>query len=392
MGLTHRIAHLVMLLLVVIYVPFWLGVVGLLGYGGYQFSVFAYQRAIAPNLPGAALLIFAASLDLAVVGTSLLILLGLVPIVFRDVNEPVSGVRLEKGDHKTLFALLERYCKRLGTRMPDEAILTPFGETRIREVAVGDEKGTVRRNVRTLVIGAAHVVHLRVDEFGTILCHELAHAATGDTRFFRRIERFFNSMAAALYLTSDEDLEGEESGLLQKLTYWGLLAYYYAFAVVYFADSRRREYRADRISAEVCGPQNVRNMLIKIHLPEYLPELSIEKVFIDFAESDRKIKTNLYDEHRKRWSAMAQPNRTTAENQMFLERHGLWSSHPSLTCRMRNLANVEADEWALDKPAARLFAKWSKLEEKMSDELVAWGRREFAEHIDSLDRELRHSI
>ena len=78
-----------------------------------------------------------------------------------------------------------------------------------------------------------------------------------------------------------------------------------------------------------------------------------------------------------------------AESHMFLQKHSLLDTHPSLAARMRNLGTVSAKEWVVDKPATRLFKDWDNLEREITKEMVEWGREAFAEHLHRLDFELR---
>jgi hypothetical protein len=186
----------------------------------------------------------------------------------------------------------------------------------------------------------------------------------------------------------NEAQDEEEGGWANWLMLLALFAYYRVFALLYSADGRRREHRADRMSAEICGPQNVRNALMKTHLTNYLPELTLEELFNEYCTSERDIK-NIYQEHRNRWAQVPPARRQQAENEMFLEPPSVWSSHPCLSRRMRALAKVTAKEWVVDKPATRLFSRWAHWEQLITEKLITWGRAKFEEHINTLDRELR---
>ena len=74
---------------------------------------------------------------------------------------------------------------------------------------------------------------------------------------------------------------------------------------------------------------------------------------------------------------------------MFMEKHGVGDSHPCLTARIRNLKQVTAKEWVVDKPAASLFGNWDAVERLITKELVTWGRKLFAEYMRRLDLQVR---
>ena len=71
--------------------------------------------------------------------------------------------------------------------------------------------------LRTLVVGAGLLVHLRIDELTTILCHEMAHARAGDTRLCRLATRFNYAMIAAIYEHYEEEEQSEQNTWLNAL-------------------------------------------------------------------------------------------------------------------------------------------------------------------------------
>jgi hypothetical protein len=389
----HYVNRLILWVMMVLYVPLIVGVVVALCAGGYFITAFVVKRAVdfRPGWIWSA--VGALAVDLCILGISLMLLLGLVPLLFRRVMPEGGGLRLRATDHPTLFQLISRFCKRFGTRQPDEVYLTPLDDTAIGDLTVEDEGGQIRKNIRTLWLGAALVVHLRADEFGTVLCHELAHAATGDTRFSQTADRFFRSMAAAIELRQAEPDPDDTfmDRLLGGVIVYLLIAYYSLFRLFYTCDSRWRELRADRMSAEVCGPQNVRNALIRSCLCETVPELRLQDLFMEYFVNERDVQ-NVYREYRNRWKNLPAARVQEVENAIFMYRRSAWDSHPSMPERIRALRRVTAKEWVVDKPATALFHNWSALERAITRELVTWGRSAFAAHLERLDRELRLPI
>lgn len=321
----------------------------------------------------ALLMLFLIAANVSIGCVSLLLLIGLSKLFTRFRSESVYGLRLQPAQHKAFFELLERVCRKLRVRPPQECYLSPFSDTCIADRNVTDEDGRVRRNVRTLVLGAALLVHVRIDEFTTILCHEMAHAKAGDTRMCWMAARFYHALVSAIGLQLQEEAESQQNTWLNGLVRMGLMVYYRVFCVLYSADERWCELRADRMSATICGPQNVRNMLIKIHLAGYIPDLNIESLVFEYSENGQDM-DNLYQEYRRRWEQLPAARLEAAENQMFLDRHSLYDSHPCLASRIRGLKGIEAKEIRGDKPATRLFIDWDRLEQAMTRGLMRRGR------------------
>lgn len=384
----YRLNRTVLYCLMLAYVPLILLTAAGLSYGAFRLTLWALHA-----LPGVLrlrgyMVVLAIGVDLAVVAAVALLLFGLIPLFFRNVIPEPYGERLDPRRHPNLHGVIERLCKRLRTRVPETCLLTPFEHTGIGDLTFADADGVVHRGVRTLMLGAAHVVHTRADEFVTILCHEIAHTATGDTWMSRLSNRLHASLQMQVELQDRRNTQ--EHGWLHFFLTLLLMSYYYVFARLYCRDHRYRELRADRISAEVCGPQNVRRALIKVHLVGYLPELSIERLWAEYCQNDRDV-ANLYAEYRQRWENLSQERQEAAESEMFMARTSPWHSHPALADRIRNLRGVEAKELQMDHPATKLFRQWEALEHQITLRVVAIGRAMHEEYLDELDRGLQMS-
>lgn len=385
----YRLNRLALVTMMAFYVPSILAIIGVLLYGGYLLTMAAFGfehrvsmvRMFAPFL--------ALSLDLTLLGVCFLLAIGLIPLLFRTARMGDEGLVLEEEDHPSLFALIDRFAKRLNTHPPAVVYLTPFADASINDLDVVNEDGSVTKRVRTLCIGAGLVIHLRADEFMTVLCHEMAHAAAGDTVGSITAGRFFGAMESAVQLhTWEEDPEGPS--VIDRLIRLGLLGYYRVFALLYLLENRRREYAADHLAATICGAQKVRDMLIRVHLPGRLPALSLEALFLEYSQNQMPME-NLYDEHRRRWRELSPVALSRAENEMFLQKQTVWDSHPALARRLKNTVRVKSKELELDKPATKLFRNWRELERKITQVLITWGRMAFERHLHRLDLDLRES-
>ncbi len=388
--LLYRLNRLALYALMLSYVPSILAAVAAMGYGALCLTMWGLRLCRTSSQLGARLLILIAALDIAVVFVAGLMLLGLLPLFFRDVQKQPYGERLDLPRHPNLHGLLQRLSKRLHVRPPDTCLLTPSDDTGIADMNIVGADGRVMRNVRTLLLGAALVVHTRINEFATIVCHEMVHAAAGDTRLSRLARRFHYSLVAQVMYHSGA-VGARRRVWVSRIVYGLLLGYYYAFTLLYLADCRYRELRADRVAAEICGPQSVRNALIKTHLVSQLPELSIEALWEEYCQNEKDMH-NLYAEHRQRWEQLPAGRRERAESEMFLRRGSVWQTHPSLAERVRNLADVAAHELTGDEPAARLFHQWEALERQVTDRIVSSGRAMYQDYMDRMDRQLRIGV
>lgn len=325
--------------------------------------------------------LWALSLGLA----ALLMLLGLLPLFFRELDDQPEGERLSPRQEPRFDALVRRLCQRLNIPPPDLYLLTWDDNASIGDLDYKDEQQRLIRKVRTLSVGAALVVRTRVDELATLLCHELAHAAAGDTRMSRRTHRFFQSMCTLVYLHEDEP--EDEPDFMRFVLRMLLSGYFYLFLWLYARECRYHELRADRVAAEICGPQNVRNMLMKAHLTGCLPELDIIELCRRFSEEDAD-PASLYREYEAGWAAVPPERRALAENEMFLEQTDMFGTHPCLSDRIRNLTDVRTKELANAQPATALFRFWEHLETKLTRRLMRWGRAEHKAMIAALNRAL----
>ena len=372
----YRLNRVLVFLAMVLYVPLVLAVVAGLAVGVWLLVSGAVgwlpEARLSPRGSGV-LLLFVVFVSISAGGIALLLLLGLLRLFTRVPGEPPYGILLSPLRQPAFFELLGRVCTKLKVKPPQQCYLSPFDEMSIGERPLAQEGGKVGKNVRTLVIGAALLVHLRIDELTTVLAHEMAHAKAGDTRMCRLAWRFNNAMAESIVAQAREEAESQAATWLNFLVRMGLTAYYMLFNLMYAADERWREMLADQLSARICGPQNVRNALIEIHLAGSVPELSIMALLAEYCETGLDM-GDLYNEHRRRWEQLPTERIRAAENETFLERHSLYDSHPCLAVRMRALKAIEAKEIRGEKPATKLFPDWERLAELMTQTLMRRGR------------------
>ncbi len=384
--LLYRLNRFALYTLLLSYVPLVIGVAAGTLVALFYLDRYLIRALFAGEGPSALAVIAAGAASLVGLVFAGLCLFGLLPLFFRRVDEPPHGLRLNARENPKLFALLERIAKRLGIAVPDQCLIGPTAQASVADLSLETRRGGPNRE-RVLILGAGLIVHMSVAEITTILCHEMVHAATGDTRLGRLAERFLHSLFYQIHHCLPSR-EADDPDWPSKFLLILLLAYLRLYELLYAADSGYRELRADRVAAEVCGPQNVRNMLVKLGLVIYVPELSIEALLEHYVADQRDIH-NLYQEHRRRWAELTAARREAAETAMFLRPTSRWDSHPSFSDRIRNLADIEARELVADQPATSLFRAWEGIEERMTAGIMDWGRWAFQNYLRELDWAVR---
>ncbi len=320
-----------------------------------------------------------------VVATSLI--LSLLQLLLRLKVAAPTGLLLRPESHPDVFRLIDRIARRLRVSPPSVVVMMPQNEAAIAYVDV--ETGGRTRRQHVLILGVLDVLDSNTAEFAATVCHELAHAAAWDTRAARGIVRFYAAMAAALDISDPTDDSGEhETTWALYLLHGPLLGYFYLFTLLYLYDSRLREYRADRVAAQVCGRQRTCDMLRKAHRRSRLPELDLLRLAESAVSRDDPPET-VYDLYRERLAAVPRRRWEDAENQAFLEPQTVWSTHPNLADRFRRLASVDAPELPSGAPASKLFFDWRMIERECSAKVMLSAKLLTSLEDRMLDRVLR---
>lgn len=290
----------------------------------------------------------------------LLLLYSLLLLLIPRRYEPPPGVQLREQANRSVFELIKRVAKRLNVKPPALVLVEPGASASIGYFDIDDEHGHRREHV--LIIGAQDILMSSAAEFTATVCHELAHAAAGDTVMSRGIARFYMSLSLAIAVVHDDEIEG--FSLLGWLAHLPLMGLFWVFTVLFLYDCRLREYRADRVAAQFCGPQHTRDMLRKTYRLPRIPELDVGELVARVAGRERP--GNLYDEFRARLANVSERRWQAAENEAFQEPATVWSTHPNLADRFRKLANIDAPELPVNRPARDLFLDWDRIENQLS--------------------------
>lgn len=328
-------------------------------------------------------------LDATMFASCIILLFGLLPLILHNPSDHVPGIEIRESEHPKLFEVLRRIAARMETAVPAGFYLHHGRGASIAELLLKDETGrTVRK--RSLMFGAALVLELRADEFITILCHEIAHAAGGDTWLGQFSQRFYRSMILAIGGHMLESPDGQKPGLFATAMQYLLLGYFLLFALFFRMEDRAQELRADRLAAEICGATVTRNTLIRIAALSSFDSLDPWRIANQLALHEKPVE-NLFDHYRKARAAISDSRLTAAENNVLLTPHTLWSTHPRITDRIRVISSVHARGVSSPLPATTLFNDWPRLEQMLSDEIMVFARAIHAARLKMLDRDLRRA-
>lgn len=294
--------------------------------------------------------------------TSVTLLASLALLFWRLQLPAPFGLWLRRDSNRTAFELIDRVARRLRITPPELVVILPGMEASISPVDL-EEDGR-RRKAHALVIGAQDVLNSNVSEFTATICHELAHAAAGDTRLGRILHRFYLSLVSAASVREDE--ESDVFSLPAWLAHLTVAGFLHLFTLLYLANSRAQEYRADRVAAQICGPQRTRDMLRKTIRVGHLPELDIWTIAAKAVNMEPQPK-NLYDILRERMRSVPKTRLEAAENEAFQAPASVWHTHPNLADRFRRLSEVSGPELASERPASDLFTDWARIEKSLSE-------------------------
>lgn len=175
--------------------------------------------------------------------------------IFRNpkLDFSVDGKLLDPGQSSALWSRLRKICDRVGTQPPDQIIAGIDDNFFVTEQAVKVEGKQV--SGRTLFISLALLKQLQSAEADAILAHEMAHFSGQDTMYSKRI--------APLLLRYDNYLQALANGALTLPIYYFMLCFRAMYQLSLGSLSRQREFRADRIAADVTSPDDLAAALLR---------------------------------------------------------------------------------------------------------------------------------
>ncbi|GAA2028781.1 hypothetical protein GCM10009839_30070 [Catenulispora yoronensis] len=201
---------------------------------------------------------YAASARVAVALFGLLFMVPAIRVLNTAVRKqpPVlSGVGVSREQQPELWALVEQLARACGVAVPTRIVVT--GEVNAAAQSSAAWFGTLRRE-RTVYLGLPLLAALDTAQAAGVLCHELGHHASGDSR-----------LSALTYRSTDALLATFRKGRLwavSQLTERLFSVFAGLYLSVTFAVRRRQESSADQLAARVAGSEAVATALDAIPL------------------------------------------------------------------------------------------------------------------------------
>lgn len=198
--------------------------------------------------------------------------LALVGAIFRRDKSKfeIEGEVLQPTESPSLWQELRRICEKVGTAPPDQVILGIDDNFFVTEhpVTVG---GKTYRG-RSLFLSLALLHHLSREEADSVLAHEMAHFSGNDTLYSKKTSRLlmqYHGYLKALY-----------AGTYTRPICYFMMAFLALYTWAQSKHSRDREFRADRIAADVTSPGAMTSALLRCVAYSHY-RASIEKEIFD---------------------------------------------------------------------------------------------------------------
>lgn len=171
-----------------------------------------------------------------------------------DLDFEVEGIVINKDEQPELWQELENICQQVGTEPVDQVIAGIDDNFFVTERPVGVDNQVVTG--RTLFVSLALLKQFQGSEAEAVLAHEMAHFSGQDTMFskqFAPLLHRYNTYLHGLY----------EMGLTLPIFYF-MNCFRGLFELSLGQHSRTREFRADRIAAEVTSSDALAGALLRI--------------------------------------------------------------------------------------------------------------------------------
>jgi Zn-dependent protease with chaperone function len=235
-------------------------------------------------------------------------------------------------DRPDLRALVSDVCRRVGSRMPENVLLQAGPVFYVTQARMKTFDGIVTG--RTLALGAPILHQLDAGELSAVLAHEFAHFSGRDVMYSTFTYRAYQGLEASLQTLMEaynqrRSAAGWIMRTLQLPSIHLLLSSYEYFHSIDMILSRRRELRADWISARTYGKEPFSRALrkcaaIDAHFSESLKSIrwSDERAF--FSAYDGLVRCA-----EASLDAFSRQKESEVETEL--------SSHPSISTRVDTL-------------------------------------------------------
>lgn len=289
-------------------------------------------------------------------------------------NVTVEGEVIEADDEMPLWQEIRSLADRVGTDPPDHIIAGIDTNFFVIELPVHIGERTLTG--RTLFVSLSLLKQLDGEEADAVLAHELAHFSGQDTYYSKKI--------APMLARFDQYLAALHDNILVKPVFYFMMCFRGLFELSLGRQSREREYRADRVAAEVVSPKGLAGALARIaayavYRGQVETELFETEDVLETADISRRIETGFDD--------FAAHKADLAEIANLATPHP-FDSHPPLHLRLENVGeSLEAGSarTALVTPGdGRWFDHITGADEMESQQWLAYEDWFRASHEESL--------
>jgi len=288
-----------------------------------------------------------------------LAILGLVTQKYDAPRLLASTRPLGADESPGLYELVREACQSIGTIPPDEIRLSPSAECYVIEER---RFGFHTRRRLTLVMGLPHILVLEIAELNVILVHEMAHSGGGDTTLTVFLFRFVESLRVA-----EEELARRWWHRADPL-YWFFAAFHQLVLRAAAPMQRRRELRADAISAETYGGTLATHTLLK----EWLLENQFDNVLEQFLDDSANcLNGNIFQFFVDRWRKFGRTTEAYLQERLEQEDDtSFFDPHPSMKSRIQLMQSYPDPTPASPRPASQLLADVDAIQIRLHDQLL----------------------
>lgn len=292
----------------------------------------------------------------------------------------VIGTALSRQEAPRLWDAIDNTARRLGALVPDHAVVGLEPNFFVTEANVVCLSGTL--SGRTLYCSLPLARILSVDQFVSVLGHELGHFKGEDTKFSARFYPIYRGTASSLQAL--EQVGGEGAGGIALLPAMAVFGYFLqSFSVAESRISRDREFAADLAGASVANNAAIGTALVKLH--------AFSGIWHDLQQAAlENIRNGKFFINASKLFADAAAGQATPESL-----HGIAAthlahptdSHPPLAARLKSLG-VQMDDVSGDAlnvtpsdAALSLFDTPEEYEQDISAKYQAFLAQQYGIHI-----------
>ncbi len=279
--------------------------------------------------------------------------------------EPAMIITME--EHPKLNALVIELAKKMNTKIPDTFILHSKSNFFVANGKIQVLNGVAKGRIMSISTPLLSV--LSVNEFRSVIAHEFAHFTGNDTLYSKTVLPIYKGAHTLKQEISNVvNNASENSGFVSIPLFLPLLLvslYLNAFQKWDMKLSRSREYRADYISASICGKSTFTNALRKAIVIGDVFDSTVDNEILDILQKD-KIFVNYFAKFRQELPKFKRELQETEAN-IFSQQEEVYSSHPPFSARIESLPFTEGEYQESNSNAAiNLLENSSSIEEELT--------------------------